>query len=84
MPLIVILTLAWVAGLWLADQLNQPAWAWLGFAGLAAASLALLRTKPRLRLPLACVLVIGLGAARFEAARPPFGAADFLATRKTP
>ena len=77
---IVLLALSWAGGLWLADQLGQPWWAWLSFAGLAAASLALLRHQTRLRLPLACALMVGLGAARFEAARPLFGATDFLPT----
>ncbi len=80
MPLIVLLALGWATGLWLANQLNQPWWAWLVFAGLAAACLATTNAYKRLRLPLACALVVGLGAARFEAARAPFGAADFLPT----
>ncbi len=80
MPFIVLLALAWAAGLWLADQLNQPWWAWLVLAGLAAGALATLSGKTRLWAPLACALVIGLGAARYEAARPPFGASDFLPT----
>lgn len=80
MPLIVVLALAWAGGLWLAEQLNQPWWAWLLWAGLAAGSLAALHQDRRLRVPLAAALVVGLAAARYEAARPPWGAADFLAT----
>ena len=80
MPTLIALALAWAAGLWLASRLNQPWWAWLVWAALAAGSLWLLRRAPRLRLPLACLLLLGLGAARFEAARPPWGSAAFLPT----
>jgi hypothetical protein len=77
---LVLLCLGWIAGLWAAAQLNQPAWAWLGFAGLAAGSLILLRAERRLRWPLLCALALGLGAARYEAARPPLGDPHFVAS----
>jgi hypothetical protein len=77
---LVLLALGWLAGLWAADQLNQPVWAWLAFSALAAGSLALLREKPRLRAPLAMAFALGLGAARAQAARPPFGDPAFIAS----
>src|SRR6185295_15310983 len=79
MPLLTLLALGWLAGLWAADQLNQPVWAWLAFSALAAGSLALLREKPRLRAPLAIAFALGIGAARAQAARPPFGDPAFIA-----
>ena len=80
MTTLVLLCLGWVAGIWAAAQLNQPAWAWLAFGGLAAASLLLLRSEQRLRLPLVCALALGLGAARYETARPPLGDPHFVAS----
>jgi competence protein ComEC len=80
MPVFVFLAAGWLLGIWLAPQLNQPAGLWLLFAGLAAGSLALLWPRRRLRLALAVCAALGLGAARYEAARPPFGDAGFLAT----
>jgi competence protein ComEC len=83
---LVLFSLGWIAGIWAAAQLNQPAWAWLAFSGLAAASLILLRAERRLRqpwlprLPLMCALALGLGAARYEAGRPPLGDPHFVAT----
>src|SRR5204863_8186171 len=77
---LVLLAIGWLAGLWPAEQLNQPVWAWLAFSALAAGSLALLREKPRVRAPLAMAFALGLGAARAQAARPPLGAPDFIAS----
>ncbi len=82
MALIVWLALSWLIGIGAAAQLNQPWWAWLAFGGLAAASLALLSAlgERRLRLPLICALLAGLGALRYELARPPLGQPGFVAT----
>lgn len=80
MPVLIALTLAWAAGLWLAQQLNQPWWAWGLWAALAGGSWLALRHDPRWRLALACLVAVGLGALRYEAARPPWGRADFLPT----
>jgi len=80
MTTLVLLCLGWMAGLWAAAALNQPAWAWLVFGGLAAGSLLLLRSERRFRRPLLCALALGLGAARYEAGRPPLGDPHFVAT----
>ena len=80
MTILVGLCLGWMAGLWAAAQLNQPVWAWLGFGALAAGSLVLLRAERRLRLPLLCALALGLGAARYQAARPPLDDPHFVAS----
>src|SRR5260370_19683186 len=80
MTTLVLLCLGWIAGLVAAAALNQPAWAWLAFGGLAAGSLLLLRAERRFRLPLLCVLALGLGAARYEAGRPPLGDPHFVAS----
>ncbi len=80
MTTLVVVCLGWLVGLAAAAALNQPAWAWLAFSGLAAGSLILLRSERRLRLPLLCALVLGLGAARYVAGRPPLGDPHFVAT----
>jgi competence protein ComEC len=80
MPLLVILGLGWIAGLWAAAQLSQPWWAWLVLAGLGSGGLILLRSEARLRWPLLAVIAFGLGGLRHQFAQPPLGDASFLAT----
>ena len=80
MTTLVVFSLAWMAGLWAGAQLNQPVWAWLVFCALAAGSLLLWRAERRLRWPLLCALALGLGAARYQAGRPPLGDPRFVAT----
>ena len=74
------LVAAWLAGLGAAAQLGQPAWLWLVVAGLALAALVLWWPKLRGRWALAGLVALSLGAARYAANAPPFGAADFVAT----
>ncbi len=80
MSVLPFLVVAWLAGVGVAAQLNQPAWAWLLLSGLAVVALALWWPRQRWRWVLAGLLALGLGAARYANAQPPFGAPDFVAT----
>jgi competence protein ComEC len=74
MTLIMVGALGWGAGLWLAAQAALPVWAWLLLTLTAGASLVALRRQPRWRLPLAAILCLGLGGARYQASLPLFDA----------
>jgi competence protein ComEC len=80
MTLLIALCLGWVAGLWAASHVSQPWWAWLSLSGLAGAGLFLFRADARLRWPLAGLVALGLGGARYQSARPPIGDPVFVAT----
>ena len=80
MAVLPFLVTAWLAGVGVAAQLGQPAWAWLVCAGLALAALLLWWPRRRWRWVLAGLVMAGLGAARYAGAQPPWGAADFVAT----
>ncbi len=84
MAFLVILTLGWIAGLWAAAQLHWPWWAppalrtaeWLVLAALAGLGLLALWRRPtaRWRWPLAALICLGLGGARYQASLPVFDA----------
>ena len=78
--LLVYVGLAWLGGIALAWQIVQPIWTWLAMVGLAGAGLIAARAEHRLRLPLICALVFGLGASRYQATQPPFDDPAFIAT----
>jgi len=80
MTVLPFLVAAWLVGVGVAAQLGQPAWAWLLLSGLAVVALALWWPRLRWRWLLAGLVAVGLGAARYAAAQPPWGAADFVAT----
>ncbi len=63
---------AWLAGIALASQYALPMWAWLSLAGLALALAIILRAQPRARGPLALIVALSLGAARYQSAQPVF------------
>jgi competence protein ComEC len=70
--LIIYLTLAWFLGLWLAWATALDGWVWLvgGLAGITFAVAAGDRSRPQLRLGLACLGMMGLGGARYAAELP--------------
>ncbi|MEW5988105.1 MAG: DNA internalization-related competence protein ComEC/Rec2 [Chloroflexota bacterium] len=69
---IVYLSLAWLAGIWLAGQFSSVGHAaWLGSAAVCLLAAVIFRQRPRLRLGLVCAGCLALGAARFQAALPP-------------
>ncbi len=80
MTLLLALGVGWVAGIWAAALVRQPWWAWLILAALGGGGLYWLRADVRLRLPLACVIALGLGGTRHQLAQPPIGDPAFLAT----
>lgn len=80
MAVLPFLVAAWLAGLGVAAELGQPAWAWLGVGTLALVALVLWWPKRRGRWLLAGLVALSLGAARYAGAQPPWGAADFIAT----
>jgi competence protein ComEC len=80
MPLIVIFCLGWMVGLWAADWLDQPWWAWLLASGIAAVGLYRLRARPTLRLLCAGLICLGLGGLRYQLTRPPIGDSAFVAS----
>jgi competence protein ComEC len=82
-PLLALLTAAWLAGLGAGKAWAPPVWGALLAAGLAALALVLLGREPRWRRPLACVAVLALGAARYTAAQPPLGDPGFVGTYAT-
>jgi competence protein ComEC len=79
MAAIVILTLGWISGVWLAAQSNLPWWAWLISAVLAGLGLLRWRGTAAVRWPLALVICLGLGAARGQLSRPVYDA-SFVAS----
>ncbi|MGH2523079.1 MAG: ComEC/Rec2 family competence protein, partial [Anaerolineales bacterium] len=79
MHLVTLLGLGWITGIWAASHITQPWWAWLIIAGLAGGGLYFLRAEARLRLPLACLLALGLGGARYHISQPDLDNPSFLA-----
>src|SRR5271157_2959269 len=79
MAAIVILTLGWILGVWLAAQFSLPAWAWLIPAAVAGLGLLRWRRIAAVRLPLALVVCLGLGGVRGQLSRPVYDA-SFVAT----
>ena len=83
MTLIGVCALGWVAGLWLASQLVLLAalpWpAWLLVTLGAGVGLVTWRRHVAWRWPLAALLCLGLGAARYQADRPVFDASFITA-----
>lgn len=80
MSSLLVLGLGWIAGIWAATHVSQPWWAWLILAGLGGGGLFLLRTKARLRSPLAVVIAFALAGMRYQYAQPPTGDPALLAT----
>jgi hypothetical protein len=83
MTLIGVCALGWVAGLWLVSQfvllaaLPWPAWLLVTLG--AGVGLVALRRHMAWRWPLAALLCLGLGAARYQADRPVFDASFITA-----
>ncbi len=71
MTSLLVLGLGWIAGIWAATHVSQPWWAWLILAGLGVGGLFLLRTKARLRSPLAVIIAFALAGMRYQLAQSP-------------
>ena len=67
---IVILGIAWLAGIWLASILNWHTNSWLILTGFGLISGLFLRGQPRFRLFLFAAALCGLGAARYNTTVP--------------
>lgn len=68
--LIIYLSISWLLGIWLASLLGLQNGTWLILAGLTAVSTLLRHRDPTLRLLLACVVALSLGAWRFQVSVP--------------
>lgn len=76
----VVCALGWVAGLWFATLWTAVPWpGWLLFGAGSGAALVTMRQKPAWRWPLAALVCLGLGAARYQASLPLFDA-TFIGT----
>lgn len=68
---IIYLTAAWFLGIWLSRALAFEPATWWSATAVALLATLLLHRQPQARLVLACVVALGLGAARYQAALPP-------------
>jgi competence protein ComEC len=76
---LVYLTIAWLAGILVAERVGGLWWAWLALGGAALIGLGLARKSATWRLACGLTLAFALGAARYSAGVPHFDADD-LAT----
>jgi len=64
--------LAWLAGIAAGRLVRQPGFAWLLLAALAVGLAVFFQRDRRLRLPLVCTVLFGLGGARSVLSLPTF------------
>jgi competence protein ComEC len=67
---IIYLIVAWFLGIWLSRALAFEPAVWWSATAVALLAILLLRRQREARLVLACVVALGLGAARYQAALP--------------
>ncbi len=67
---VVVMGIAWLAGIWLASGLAQPVIVWLLVGGAGLAASALFWKRARIRLTLLGLAAIGFGGARYGTAVP--------------